>query len=230
LAPLYDARFRDFVRARFGLQLSGPGSPPPYVDGVVMTGDGLLAAAPPQLREQIEGRMKKVGHAQEYLGFRLHLPAAGTETPEPLLVAALAYQEKADRTGGTFIEWEHTSLVLPAALYGSGVTRQCVERIILNFETEGRVRYPNTRGVRVRLYEAREGEARPRSPPDRNALVQMIALYKCMGFAYEVDDTRIRAPASPGAGPASQPTALCQNSLIKHFDGAAAPAAVPGAA
>jgi hypothetical protein len=156
---------------------------------------------------------------EAFLVCRLHLEEAKAASLNPIVVGILVYEvTRADGARGSpepgtkVARWHTSDLVIPAALRGAGFTRRFLEGISDHFEKNG------FREMHVLLGDrspAAGGDRRPllRSPADRAALLQRIALYKSRGFAYDVRAAIAEREAS-GSRVASYDT------LVKTFPAA----------
>jgi hypothetical protein len=176
LAPMFAARFRDFVNERFDLALAeadrvGSGASL-VVSPIVEDAFAGLAARQWRQHHTTDDRRKK------RLECRLHL--GGAMSMSPIQVGILLYDEIHDPLAGAVARWMMADLFVPAGLSGGGFTGRFLDGIIAYFKKE------SFAGLVADLSLPGQVGASTRAPflaPARRAeRVQRIAFYKSRGF------------------------------------------------
>lgn len=207
LRPIYNIRFRDFVRDRFGIRIKDQvARQEPAGPGALLN---LVALADP--REVMSGFawehwVQRHGPAdltgRQVFDYRLTLESAPTGLADrPFQAGFLLCQFGRDHEG-TFVQWQVQHLFVPLSLNGSGIVARLLDAIVNHFRgTAQRGQGPDRIQV-IFDEEARAGAATPRRDPGhRLHRVHLINFYKSRGFV-------IAAAAGPGGNPRGMRLAL----------------------
>ncbi len=197
LSPIYNSRFRGFVRERFNLSLHSAEA----------GGTGAsLKLTPLEKSESIRTGFAWQSWLQQYgaievssmLAFDYQLTLEGVPegfARKELQVGFLLYEKGKDTAGTSYVRWSMRALFIPQALVGSGLSTSLLEAVIRHFKAQYAAgQGPDRLEVVIDDETQRGAPENPRDLGHRLQRVHQINFYKSRSFV-------ITAPATDGKSP-----------------------------
>jgi len=196
LSPIYNVRFRNFVRDRFGIRLVETGS---TVPGAKLELQPL--ATPDELKSGFAWKHWAQRHRPADLGkmlafdYQLTLASVPQGFQKKSFQAGFLLCERDEDADGSFVQWHARQLFVPDSLIGSGIVTGLLEAVIAHFKKE----HATGRGP-DRLQVLLNTGTQPGEPDMRRDLghrqqrVHLINFYKSRSFV-------MTAPGPKGTTP-----------------------------
>ena len=192
MRSLFDTRFAEFITGRYDLDFAPRAGDRAYVEVEKVSFEELIRTAHFALQRRLRQRP-----GRQYLRLTLHIED-GLHAPGVVVAALVHDRQDGVALAPTVVTWSPEDYIIHAVLQRGGISRHCIESLTGYFAAHGvdelRVLLV---GTDAGAWNARDtgrrrttlpGPASPRvelrSPGDRRALVEAIAVYKSHGFAY----------------------------------------------